>query len=152
MDDVDRRILTLLQPNATLTVAQVADKIGITQTPCWRRIQKLWEEGVIRRQVTLVDPGKVRLGLTAFVLIRTGSHTAAWAERFLSSIQVFPQVIEVYRLSGDIDYMLKVVASDVAAYDEFYKRLIRSVDFASVSSSFAMETIKATTVLPLDAA
>lgn len=151
IDDVDRRILTLLQPNAMLTVANVADKVGMTQTPCWRRIQKLWEDGVIRKQVTLVDPVKVKLGLTVFVLIKTGQHTAAWSERFLSSIQVFPQVIEVYRLSGEVDYMLKVVTSDVAAYDEFYKRLIRSVDFQSVSSSMAMETIKSTTVLPLDA-
>lgn len=150
MDDLDRRILALIQPNASLTVAHVADKVGITQTPCWRRIQKLWEDGVIRRQVTLVDPVKVSLGLTAFVLVKTGQHTAAWAERFLSTVQVFPQVVEVYRLSGESDYLLKVVSRDIQSYDEFYKRLIRSLDFVSVSSSFAMETIKSTTVLPLD--
>lgn len=150
MDDVDRKILGLMQPNAGMTVAEIAEKVGVTATPCWRRMQKLWETGVIRGQVTLVDPIKVNLGLTVFVMIRTGNHNAAWSDRFLASIQIFPQVVEIYRMSGDLDYMLKVVTENISSYDEFYKRLIRASDFLKVSSTFVMETIKSTTVLPLN--
>lgn len=150
VDHVDLRILSLLQPDARLTVAQISEKVGISSTPCWKRIQKMWESKVITGQVTLVDPAKLDLGLTVFVMIRTGHHSGIWADRFLSSVQVFPQIVEIYRLSGDLDYMLKVVSRDMTSYDDFYKRLIRAIEFLQVSSTFVMETIKCTTVVPLN--
>lgn len=150
MDRLDRKILRLLQEDATLAVADVAKKVGLSTTPCWRRIQKLEEEGVIRRRVAVLDPAKINTRVTVFVAIRTNSHSHEWLKRFSEVIQDFPEVIEFYRMSGDVDYLLRVVVPDIAAYDAFYKRLIAKIEIRDVSSSFAMEQIKYTTELPLD--
>ena len=145
MDRLDRKILRLLQEDATLAVADVAKKVGLSTTPCWRRIQKLEEDGVIRRRVALLDPVKVNTRVTVFVSIRTNSHSHEWLKRFSEVIQEFPEVVEFYRMSGDVDYLLRVVVPDIAAYDAFYKRLIAKIEIRDVSSSFAMEQIKYTT-------
>ena len=150
MDRLDRKILRLLQEDSTLAVADVAKKVGLSTTPCWRRIQKLEEEGVIKRRVAILDPEKINARVTVFVSIRTNSHSHEWLRRFSEVIQDFPEVIEFYRMSGDVDYLLRVVVPDIAAYDAFYKRLIAKIEIRDVSSSFAMEQIKYTTELPLD--
>lgn len=150
MDRLDKKILRLLQEDATLAVADIAKKIGLSTTPCWRRIQKLEEDGVITRRVALVDPVKVNTASTVFVAIRTGSHNHEWLKHFSEIVTTFPEVVEFYRMSGDIDYLLRVVVPDIAAYDAFYKKLITKIEIRDVSSSFAMEQIKYTTVLPLD--
>lgn len=150
MDRLDRKILRLLQEDATLAVADVAKKVGLSTTPCWRRIQKLEEEGVIKRRVAILDHEKVNVRVTVFVSIRTNSHSHEWLRRFSEVIQEFPEVVEFYRMSGDVDYLLRVVVPDIAAYDAFYKRLIAKIEIRDVSSSFAMEQIKYTTEIPLD--
>jgi Lrp/AsnC family transcriptional regulator len=149
MDRIDREILHIIQQDATLSVQKIADRVGLTATPCWRRIQKMESEGVIRRRVALLDAKKLNVGVTAFVSIRTNQHSQEWFDHFSSVVEDFPEVVGFYRMSGDIDYLLRVVVPDIAAYDEVYKRLIESVDFFDVSSSFAMEQIKYTTALPL---
>ena len=150
MDRLDKKILRLLQEDATLAVADVAKKVGLSTTPCWRRIQKLEEEGVIRRRVAILDPVKINARVTVFISIRTASHSLEWLKRFSEVVQEFPEVVEFYRMSGDIDYLLRVVVPDIKAYDSVYKRMIRDVELFDVSSSFAMEQIKYTTALPLD--
>lgn len=150
MDRLDRKILRLLQANATLAVADIAKKVGLSTTPCWRRIQKLEEDGVIQRRVAILDPEQVNTKVTVFVSIRTGSHSHEWLKRFSEVVREFPEVVEFYRMSGDIDYLLRVVVPDIGAYDNFYKKLISKIEIRDVSSSFAMEQIKYTTELPLD--
>ncbi|PWL18023.1 ArsR family transcriptional regulator [Falsochrobactrum shanghaiense] len=150
MDRLDRKILRLLQEDATLAVADVAKKVGLSTTPCWRRIQKLEEDGVIKRRVAILDPVRVNTRVTVFVAVRTSSHSDEWLKRFSEVVQEFPEVIEFYRMSGDVDYLLRVAVPDIAAYDAFYKRLISKIEIRDVSSSFAMEQIKYTTELPLD--
>jgi len=150
MDRLDRKILRLLQEDATLAVADVAKKVGLSTTPCWRRIQKLEEEGVIRRRVAVLDPGRINARVNVFVSIRTSSHSNEWLRRFSEVVQEFPEVVEFYRMSGEVDYLLRVVVPDIAAYDAFYKRLIARIEIRDVSSAFAMEQIKYTTELPLD--
>lgn len=150
MDRLDRKILRLLQEDATLAVADIAKKVGLSTTPCWRRIQKLEEEGVIRRRVALLDPVKINARVTVFVAIRTSSHSNEWLRRFSEVVQEFPEVVEFYRMSGDVDYLLRVVVPDIAAYDAFYQKLIARIEIRDVSSSFAMEQIKYTTQMPLD--
>ena len=150
MDRLDRKILRLLQEDATLAVADVAKKVGLSTTPCWRRIQKLEEEGVIRRRVALLDPSRINTKVTVFVSIRTNSHSHEWLRRFSEVVQEFPEVVEFYRMSGEVDYLLRVVVPDIAAYDTFYKKLIARIEISKVSSAFAMEQIKYTTALPLD--
>ncbi|MEZ5811077.1 MAG: Lrp/AsnC family transcriptional regulator [Rhizobiaceae bacterium] len=150
MDRLDRKILRLLQEDATLAVADIAKKVGLSTTPCWRRIQKLEEEGVIRGRVALLDPVKINARATVFVAIRTNSHSMEWLKRFSEVVQDFPEVVEFYRMAGDIDYLLRVVVPDIAAFDAFYKRLIERIEIRDVSSSFAMEQIKYTTEMPLD--
>jgi Lrp/AsnC family transcriptional regulator len=150
MDRLDRKILRLLQEDATLAVADIAKKVGLSTTPCWRRIQKLEEEGVIRRRVAVLDPAKINARVTVFVSIRTNSHSHEWLRRFSEVIHDFPEVIEFYRMSGDVDYLLRVVVPDIGAYDAFYKKLISRINLTDVSSSFAMGQIKYTTALPLE--
>jgi len=150
MDRLDRKILRLLQEDATLAVADIAKKVGLSTTPCWRRIQKLEEDGIIKRRVAVLDPVKINARVTVFVSVRTSSHSHEWLKRFAEVVQEFPEVVEFYRMSGDIDYLLRVVVPDIAAYDAFYKRLISKIEIRNVSSSFAMEQIKYTTELPLD--
>ena len=151
MDRLDRKILRLLQEDATLAVADIAKKVGLSTTPCWRRIQKLEEAGIIRGRVALLDKDKLGLGMTVFVALKTDQHNAEWLEEFAQKISSYPEVVEFYRMSGEVDYLLRVVGKDMAAYDRFYKRLISEVSLTDVSSSFAMAEIKYTTALPLEA-
>lgn len=149
LDAIDRKILDQLQRDATLSVAELADRVGLTATPCWRRLQKLEAEGIIKGRVALLDADKLNIGTTVFVAVRTAQHNAQWLEAFSKAVQTLPEIVEVHRLSGETDYLLKVQVPDIAAYDRVYKRLIAQVDLFDVSSSFSMETLKATTVLPL---
>ena len=150
MDDFDTKILGLLQRDATLPVAEIAEKVGLSTTPCWRRIQKLEAAGVIRARVALLDGAMLNAGVTVFVSVRTSRHDREWLEAFAAVVSAIPEVVEFYRMSGEIDYLLRIVVPDIAAYDAVYKRLIERVTLADVSSSFAMEQIKYTTALPLD--
>ena len=149
MDRLDRKILRLLQEDSTLAVADLAKKVGLSTTPCWRRIQKLEEDGVILRRVALIDPRAVNAKVTVFVSIVTSQHSEEWLRRFAELIREFPEVVEFYRMSGQVDYLLRVVVPDIEAYDAFYKRLISKIEISDVSSAFAMEQIKFTTELPL---
>ena len=149
MDRIDRNILACLQADASLSVGDIAERVGLSTTPCWRRIQNLEKAGVIRKRVALLDADKLNCGVSVFVRLRTSQHSDAWLERFAEAIAGFDEVVEFYRLSGDIDYLLRIVVPDIAAYDAVYKRLIKVAEFADVSSNFAMEEIKYTTALPL---
>lgn len=149
MDDIDKQIVRLLQADASTSVRDIADIVGLTATPCWRRIQNLERSGVISGRVALVDPLAVNLSLTALVLIRTNEHNASWTARFLETVERFDEVIEAYRTSGELDYLLKVVVPDMAEFDQFYLRLIEYIDLYDVRSTFVMEEMKRTTALPL---
>lgn len=149
LDAIDKHILEILQQDAEQQVAQIAERVGLSTTPCWRRIQRLKESGVITRQVALVDPHKINVGVTVFVSVRTSTHTQAWFEQFKATVQAIPEVVEFYRMSGDVDYLLRVVVPDIAAYDRVYKRLTAGTNLHDVSSSFSMEELKLTTALPL---
>ncbi|MGO4279191.1 transcriptional regulator, AsnC family [Cupriavidus sp. OV038] len=150
MDRYDRQILEILQEDATVPVADIGEQVGLTSTPCWRRVQKLEESGVIRKRVALLDAGKLNVGVTVFVSIRTNQHNVKWLKAFHGLVASIPEVTEFYRMAGDTDYLLRVVVPDIAAYDAVYKKLIQGAELADVSSSFAMEQIKYTTALPLD--
>ena len=152
LDKTDRKILELLQADATLPLAALAEQVNLTQTPCWRRVQRLEADGYITRRVALCDPVKLNVGVTVFVSIKTRQHNAKWFDQFAASVSAIPEVVEFYRMSGDIDYLLRVVVADIAGYDLVYKKLIRSAELFDVSSSFAMEQIKYTTALPVSAA
>jgi Lrp/AsnC family transcriptional regulator, cysteine-sensing transcriptional activator len=149
MDTLDQKILNLLQEDATLSVAEVGERVGLSTTPCWRRIQNLEKAGIIQGRVTLLDAEKLNVGVTVFVAIRTNQHSLQWLEKFADAVSKLPEVVEFYRMSGDVDYLLRVVVPDIAGYDAVYKRLIAAVELSDVSSSFAMEKIKSTTALPL---
>lgn len=149
-DTIDRRILAALQEDATLSMNEIAARVGLSATPCWRRIQKLEEAGIIRKRVALLNGKAIAAGVSIFVSVRTNQHTDEWLKRFAEVVSAMPEVVEFYRLSGDVDYLLKVVVPDIAAYDVFYKKLVSKIDLSDVSSSFAMEEIKYTTALPLD--
>ena len=149
MDEIDRTILSCLQDDATIPLAEIATRVGLTSTPCWRRIQKLESSGVIRGRVAILDAAALNVGVTVFVSVKTREHNYAWLEEFAAAVAEFPEVVEFYRMSGEIDYLLRVVVRDIAAYDDFYKRLIEKVSLSDVSSSFAMEQIKYSTALPL---
>ncbi|MBM3508961.1 MAG: Lrp/AsnC family transcriptional regulator [Alphaproteobacteria bacterium] len=150
MDKIDRKILEIIQEDASLALTEIAKRVGLSSTPCWRRLQRLESEGVIRRRVTLLDPVKLNVGVTVFVAVRTDQHNIDWASRFEAAVRQIPEVVEFFRMSGDTDYLLKVVVPDINSYDGVYKRLISKVDIADVSSSFALERLKDTTVLPLN--
>ena len=150
MDRIDRKILESLQNDSTLSIGQIAERCGLSVSPCWRRIRNLEESGVIVRRVALLDPDKLNVGVTVFVSVRTNQHSMEWAEAFCSAVAKIPEVVEFYRMSGQIDYLLRVVVPDIAGYDRVYKKLIKLAELYDVSSSFAMERIKYTTVLPLD--
>lgn len=150
VDKTDRAILTILQQDSTLPVADIARRVGLSTTPCWRRIQKMEEDKVIRKRVAILDPASVNAGVTVFVFVKTDKHNEEWLKRFSEVISKFSEVVGFYRMSGDIDYLLRVVVPDIAAYDSFYKKLVADIDIENVSSAFAMERIKDTTELPLD--
>lgn len=149
MDKLDAKILELLQADGALSAAEVADRIGLSKAPCWRRIQKLKDEGIIRGTVALLDARALNVGTTVFVTLKTGNHSEAWFERFARAVRDIPEVTEIHRMSGDVDYLIRIVVPDIDAYDVVYKRLISAVEFQDVSASFALETIKSTTALPL---
>jgi len=149
LDSTDRKLLALLQEDAGRQVAELAEVVGLSQTPCWRRVQRLRDAGVITRNVALLDRHKVNVGVTVFVSVRTNTHTQAWFDQFRATVEAIPEVVEFYRMSGDIDYLLRVVVPDIGAYDKVYKRLIAGTQLFDVSSSFAMEELKFTTALPL---
>ncbi|MFC3168095.1 MULTISPECIES: Lrp/AsnC family transcriptional regulator [Paracoccus] len=149
LDDVDRKILSLLQEDASLSLDQIADRVGASKTPVWNRIRKLREAGVIRRQVAILDPEALGLEACFFVLIRTSEHDKDWAARFLKALRERPEVIEAHRLAGDIDYILKVQVRNARAYDRFYQSLIGEVKIHNVTALLSMEEIKATSALPI---
>jgi len=149
LDQTDRKILAELQRDGSLSNAELADRVGLSTTPCWRRVRLLEEQGYIRSRVTLLDRDKLNVGVTVFVGIRTSRHDAEWLDEFARVVRTLPEVQEFHRMSGEVDYLMKVVVPDIAAYDRFYKRLIAEIDLSDVSSSFAMEEIKNTTELPL---
>jgi len=150
IDLIDRKILQILQTETPPSIAEIAQRVGLSTTPCWRRIQKLEEVGIIRSRVALLNAEKLNVGVTVFVSIRTDKHDANWYQKFSQVVNAFPEVVEFYRMSGDIDYLIRVVVPDIAAYDGFYQRLIQKVELYDVSSSFSMEQIKYTTALPLN--
>jgi Lrp/AsnC family transcriptional regulator len=149
MDAIDKRLLELLQKDATIPIAELAQRVNLSQTPCWKRVQKLKESGVIRAQVVLCDAQSLGVGTTVFVAVRTNQHNEAWSKQFLAAIEFVPEVVEAYRMSGEVDYLLKVMVSDISDYDRVYQQLIREVSLFDVSSSFAMEQIKYSTALPV---
>jgi Lrp/AsnC family transcriptional regulator len=149
MDEIDRKLLALLQEDASLSLAQLAERVGLSSTPCWKRVQKLEASGVLTRRVALVAPEKVGIGLIVFVAIEAGDHTPEWLDRFAHIVTALPEVMDVYRMAGEIDYMLRVAVADMADFDVFYKRLIAAVPLRNVTSRFAMEQIKQTTAYPL---
>ena len=152
MDATDRKILTLLQADSSLSIAELAERVHLSQTPCWKRVQKLEAKGIITRRVALVSPEKIGLGLTVFVAIETADHSAEWLSHFAETVSAMPEVMELYRMAGEVDYQLRVVVADMAAYDQFYKRLIGTMPLKNVTSRFAMERIKQTTALPVPGA
>ena len=149
MDAIDRKLVELLQADATLPIAELASRVNLSQTPCWKRVQRLKEEGVIRAQVALCDARKLGVGTTVFVVVRTNQHTEEWVKQFVQFVRDIPEVVEAYRMSGETDYMLRIVAADIDDFDRIYKQLIRAVPLLDVSSSFAMEQIKYSTALPV---
>jgi Lrp/AsnC family transcriptional regulator len=149
MDGTDLKILSILQEDSSVSVAEIAARVNLSQTPCWRRIQKLEESGVIRKRVALVDPDAVGLGLTVFVEVETGDHSGVWIERFAQTVDRMPEVMEVHRMAGDVDYLLRIAVANMADYDTFYRKLIATVPLKNVTSRFAMERVKYTTAYPI---
>jgi Lrp/AsnC family transcriptional regulator len=149
IDDIDRALLAALQRDSSLSVDELSEQVHLSRNACWRRIKRLEEDGVIRARVALLDPARLNLGLTAFIAVRTAHHEASWLDKFSAAVRDIPEIIGVYRTTGDIDYLLHAVVPDVAGYDALYKRLIARIALSDVSSSFVMEKIKETTALPL---
>jgi Lrp/AsnC family transcriptional regulator len=150
LDRYDYAILSALQADGTLSIAQLSEKVGLSTTPCWKRVRRLEEEGYIESRVAIINRRKVGLPVTVFVSVRTTQHDEKWFARFAAAVTALPEVQEFHRMSGDVDYLLKVVTSDIEGYDRFYKKLIKSVQLTGVSSAFSMEQIKITTSLPLE--
>ncbi len=150
MDTIDKKIIALLQLDARLSAREIAETVGLTPAPCWRRIQRLESEGIISSRVALVNPNKVNLSVSAVVEIRTNRHNADWLQQFTAAVEKFPEIIEAFRTSGEVDYMLRVVAPDMETYDLFYKKLVEEVDLYDVRTHFIMEEMKSTTALPLE--
>lgn len=149
MDDIDRRLLALVQQDADLSLDVISDKVGLSRNACWRRIKHLEERGVIARRVTLLNPAKVGLGLLVFMSIRTNAHSPDWLESFRSATRAMPEILGVYRMTGDLDYLIRARVADMADYDRIYQKLISRVPLSDVSASFVMEQIKDTHCLPL---
>jgi Lrp/AsnC family transcriptional regulator, cysteine-sensing transcriptional activator len=149
MDAIDRKILAVLQDDASLSVAEIGTRVGLSSTPCWKRIQRLEADGVIQKRVAAIDQDKLGLGVTVFVSVETEDHSEDWLRKFAEMVGAMPEVLEFYRMAGDVDYMLRVVVPDIAGYDSFYKKLIAAVPLKNVTSRFAMEKIKSTTALPI---
>ena len=152
MDAIDRKILGLLQQDASLSVAEIGNRVGLSSTPCWKRIQRLEADGVILRRVALVDQNKIGLGISVFVSVESSDHSDAWLRKFADAVSAMPEVMEFYRMAGDVDYMLRITVPNMSAVDSFYQRLIEMVPLKNVTSRFAMEKIKSVTALPVPAA
>jgi Lrp/AsnC family transcriptional regulator len=150
LDSFDRKILACLQDDADMPLAEIARAVGLSTTPCWRRINRLQAAGIIRAKVALLDRKALNAGVTVFVAVRTSQHSAQWLGRFARAIASFPEVMDCYRMSGEIDYLIRLALPDIEAYDAFYKRLIAKVELSDVTSMFAMEEIKSTTRIPLN--
>jgi Lrp/AsnC family transcriptional regulator len=150
LDKFDCAILAALQADGTLSIAALSEKVGLSSTPCWKRVKRLEEEGFIESRVSIINRQKVGLPVTVFVSIRTTEHDEKWLNRFAAAVIALPEVLEFHRMSGDVDYLLKVVTTDIGGYDRFYKKLIKAVQLTGVSSAFSMEQIKFTTALPLE--
>ena len=150
MDRKDRLILNILQSEAGLSMQELADRTALSKSAVWRRVRDLEDSGVIRQRVALLDPEALGFGLTVFALVRTSQHSDSWFARFEAAVDAIPEILEFHRMSGDVDYLLRVVARDIGHYDQIYKRLIRAVDFADISSTFVMETLKSGVALPID--
>lgn len=149
LDLFDRRILDILQQDSGVAIADIAERVGLSSTPCWKRIKRLEHEGVIARRVAILDRNLLGLGVTVFVEVRTADHSDQWRKAFADAVSLIPEVVEFYRMSGDVDYLLKIVARDIADYDRIYCKLTKAAALYDVSSSFAMQEIKSTTALPL---
>ena len=149
MDKIDRKILGILQEDCSLPVSWIGREVGLSASPCWKRINRMRELGVIKKEIAILEANHLGLGLTVFVSITTGEHSAIWLEKFSETITDMPEVVGFYRMAGDVDYLLKVIVSDMEAFDEFYKRLIGTTALNNVTSRFSMETIKETTALPI---
>ncbi|HKR92357.1 Lrp/AsnC family transcriptional regulator [Novosphingobium sp.] len=149
LDTTDRRILALLQEDATIAIADIAERVGLSATPCWKRIKRLEQAGIIDRRVAILNRARLGLGVTVIVAVRTARHSEDWLQTFAEGVARIPEVLEFYRMSGEIDYLLKIVAHDIADYDRIYRKLTKVADLRDVSSSFAMQEIKSTTSLPL---
>ncbi|MCP4980744.1 MAG: Lrp/AsnC family transcriptional regulator [Gammaproteobacteria bacterium] len=150
MDRVDKRILALLQRDSEQSLVKLSEQVGLSKNPCWRRIQRLQEAGIIRARVALLDAASLNLGVIVFMNIRTNQHSAEWVEKFTTAIDDIPEIVEYYRMSGEVDYLLKILAPTIGAFDAVYKKLISRVEIFEISSHFAMEELKNTTELPLD--
>jgi Lrp/AsnC family transcriptional regulator len=150
MDTIDRKILDILQADATVPVAAIAERVGLSAAPCWRRIKRMEDEGLIKRRVALVDRRKANVPMTLFVSVRTTRHAGQWLEDFRRVISDIPEIVEAWRLTGEVDYLLRIVVPDVDTYDVVYKRLINRLEFADISSAIAMEELKYTTAIPTD--
>src|ERR1700726_505445 len=151
LDAIDRKILTVLQEDASLSVAEIGKRVGLSSTPCWKRIQRMEGEGIITGKVALVDQDRIGLGLSVFVSVESGDHSEDWLKKFAAAVSAMPEVMEFYRMAGDVDYMLRVVVADMRSYDIFYKKLIGTIALKNVTSRFAMEKIKSVTALPVPA-
>lgn len=149
MDRIDLKILKLVQTDSATPVSQIAKTVGLSTSPCWKRITRLREQGIIKQQVSILNASKLGFGLTAYVSIKTGEHSGNWLDKFSKTVTDMPEVMEFHRMAGDVDYMLKVVVADIDAFDKFYKRLIGSSPISEVTSRFSMEKIKETTKLPI---
>ena len=149
MDQIDKNILTLIQDDATLSLNEIADQVHLSRNACWNRVRQMEDKGIIRARVTLLDPERLNLGLTVFISVRTNNHTSDWLQRFHAAVRTLPEIIGIYRTTGEVDYLLQVVVPSMKAYDGLYQRLISKIELNDVSSSFVMEEIKRTTVLPL---
>jgi Lrp/AsnC family transcriptional regulator len=151
MDEIDRKLLAILQEDSTLSMAQIADLVGLSATPVWKRVQKLEQAGTITKRVALLEPRNVGVGLIVFVAIEAHEHTPHWMASFAAAIETMPEIMEAHRMAGEVDYMLRVAVTDMAAFDAFYKRLVAAVPLKNVTSRFAMERLKHTTAYPLPA-
>jgi Lrp/AsnC family transcriptional regulator len=149
LDEVDRKILYYLQRDASMTIKEIAAKVHLSPTPCWKRIQKMEEEGVIRARVALLDPAMVDAAVTVFIAVKTDQHNTAWSEKFAFEMSSIPEILEIYRMSGEVDYLLRVVVADIAAFDNLYKKIIDRIALSNVTSTFAIEQMKYTTALPV---
>ncbi len=149
LDDIDLRILDALQKDASQSVSDIAKRAGVSTTPCWRRIQRLEESGVISKRVALLDRAQLNVGVTVFIAVRTSKHTVEWLEKFRKAVKDIPEIVDLYRMSGEIDYLLKAFVPDIASYDALYKKLISRIELSDVTSMFAMEELKSTTEIPL---